>query len=166
MRRLKGLFARESSRTASAAARAHVSAEDGNAIAEIALTMPIIGMILTGMFTLSITLYQKLQVTEAAAVGARFLATDRGDTDPCNATANKFYAAAPGLTRSSLNFTFVLNGVSTSGTSCPGPSGGANANMVSGGTAQLQVTYPCVLKAWKWTASSCTLGAQITEIVQ
>ena len=56
---------------------------------ETALVMPIILLFMTGMFSLSTVLYQKLELIEAVSSGARFLAVDRGDTDPCrNTTAS------------------------------------------------------------------------------
>lgn len=147
-----------------------VAAADGGAVAEVALTLPLILLVMTGIFSFSIALYQKMQLVEAVGVGGAFLAVDRGDSDPCSATAAKVAAAAPGLTASSISLTFILNGVSTTGTgsssTCPGASGQANPNLISGDSAQIQALYPCSITIYGFTIPNCQLGTQITEIVQ
>jgi Flp pilus assembly protein TadG len=141
--------------------RAKVSREEGSALVETALVLPIIFILMTGIFSCSIALYQKLELTHAAASGARYLAVDRGDTDPCAATVSKIYAAAPTLTQASISTTFVLNGTTYNAKTCSGTS-----NMVSGGTAQLTVTYPCSLSVYGMSFGSCTLSENVTEVVQ
>ena len=120
----------------------------GGALVEIALTLPIVLLLLTAIYWFSLALYQKLELAEAVSVGGRFLAVDRGDTDPCGSTTAKILAAAPGLSSSKISITYTLNGTATgpaSAPSCPGSSGQANANMVAGGTAEIHATYPCTL---------------------
>lgn len=150
--------------------RHRVAETEGNALVEMALSLPILLMLFTGIFSFSMAIYQKLALAEAVSVGGRFLAVDRGDTDPCKSTTSKVQGAAPGLTPGSMTFTYTLNGTVTSGTSCPGSSGGPNTNMVSGANAQIQVTYPCVLQYFKAFGSpyfgSCTLNSSIVEVVQ
>jgi Flp pilus assembly protein TadG len=128
---------------------------------ETALVMPIILLFMTGMFSLSTVLYQKLELIEAVSSGARFLAVDRGDTDPCASTANAIYAAAPTLSKSKISLSFVLNGTSYSGATCSG-----TTSMVSGATAQLKATYPCSMKAFRMSFSSCTLTVTTSEAIQ
>ena len=79
--------------------------------------------------------------------------------------ANAIYAAAPGLSSSSMTLSFNLDGT-TSGASCPGSSGSANANMVAGGTGQITATYPCTLAVYGASFSGCSLQTQITEVIQ
>ena len=73
-----------------------VSSEHGGALVEIAVAMPILMVMLTGIFSFSIALYQKLQLSEAVSNGGRYLATARGQTDPCSLTTSAIYAAASG----------------------------------------------------------------------
>jgi Flp pilus assembly protein TadG len=139
--------------------------ERGSALVEMAVTLPILFVILTGIFSFSIALYQKLELAQAVSTGSRFLATDRGDTDPCASTATKVYAAAPGLTPSSMTFNFGITG--TSGTTAtyttPTCSG---AVMNTGGSAQLKITYPCTLQVYGMKFSSCSLSTAVTEVIQ
>jgi len=128
---------------------------------ETALVLPIIFILMTGIFSFSIALYQKLELAHAVASGARFLSVDRGDTDPCAAAVSKIYAAAPTLTAASISTTFVLNGTTYAAKTCSG-----TTNMVSGGTAQITATYPCSLSVYGLSFGSCTLNESITEVVQ
>jgi Flp pilus assembly protein TadG len=141
----------------------------GSAIIEMAFGIPILFLILSATFWFTIALDQKVQLAEAVSVGGRFLAIDRGDTDPCAATATKIYNAAPGLTKSSIGLTFTLNGVAT-GASCPGSSGLANANMVSGANAIISASYPCTLTFFSAYGSSptntCNINATVEEVIQ
>ena len=139
--------------------------ERGSALVEMAVTLPILFVILTGIFSFSIALYQKLELAQAVSTGSRFLATDRGDTDPCASTATKVYAAAPGLTPSSMTFNFGITG--TSGTTAtyttPTCSG---AVMNTGGSAHLKITYPCTLQVYGMNFASCSLSTAVTDVIQ
>ena len=137
----------------------------GGAMLEMAISLPVVLLLMTGIFSFSIALYQKLQLAEAVSNGGRLLAVDRGDTDPCKTVATAIYAAAPGLTQSNMTLTFVLNGVST-GATCPGTAGAANSNMVAGGNAQVTATYPITIGVYGKSWGSYTLTTQITEVVQ
>ena len=137
----------------------------GSALVEMALSLPIMLGIMTGIFSFSIALYQKLELAEAVSNGGRVLAVDRGDSDPCDTTAKAIYAAAPTLNSSGITLNFVLNGVS-SGASCPGSGGGANPNLVAGESATVSATYTCSINIYGYSYPGCTLGTQITETVQ
>jgi Flp pilus assembly protein TadG len=154
LRRLRNLF--------------FVSDSEGGALVEMAVTLPVIMAVMTGIFSFSIALYQKLQLAEAVSNAGHMLATDRGDNDPCTTATNALYAAGPGLKQSSLSITYTLNGhgYGSGVTSCAASPGVANANMVANGSAQIQVTYPCVLAVYGLRYSSCTISSQITEDVQ
>jgi Flp pilus assembly protein TadG len=136
---------------------------EGGALVEMAVTLPILLIIMTGIFSVSVAMYQKLLLTEAVSAGGRYLAADRGvDLDPCDKTSTLIKSAAPTLIGTSLSFNYTLNGVTT-GSSCSG-----TANLVAGKNAQINVTYPCSIM-WFGTTSKfngCTLGAMIVEQVQ
>jgi Flp pilus assembly protein TadG len=145
--------------------RFRASDSTGSALVEMALSLPIMLLVMTGIFSFSIALYQKLELAEAVSAGARVLAVDRGDTNPCSTAAAAIYAAAPTLSQAKMTVAFVLNGVST-GASCAGPSSGANTNMVSGGNAKVTVTYPCTIGVYNFSFPNCTLTSKLTEVVQ
>ena len=157
------------------------SSERGSALVEMAIVMPIMLMMLTGIFSFSVVFYQKLQLAEAVANAGRVMATERGDSDPCATTASAIYAAAPALAKSNLTLTFTLGGTNTSGTVSGGTAyggtkgtaptctaagnGGANA-MQAGWPAQIQATYPCTLSVYAFHYSNCNLGTIDTEVIQ
>jgi TadE-like protein len=141
------------------------SGTDGSALVEMAVTLPLMMLIMTGIFSFSIALYQKLELAEAVSNGGRVLAVDRGDIDPCSTVASAIYATTPSLNKANLTLTFVLNGVST-GPSCSGIGASPNSNMVQGGTAQVSASYTCSIGVYGLNYPGCTLGTQIAELVQ
>lgn len=142
--------------------------ERGSALVEMAVTLPIMMAVMTGIFSFSIALYQKLQLAEAVSNAGHVLATDRGDNDPCTTATNAIYAAAPGLAQSNLKITYTLNGnnYGSNVTSCAAGAGAPNANMVANGSAQIQATYTCSLGVYGMHYTSCSVASQITEVVQ
>jgi len=139
-----------------------VSGEQGSSLVEMALVTPIILLLMTGMFSVSVVTYQKLELAEAVSAGARYLAVDRGDTDPCATVASAVYAAAPNLSKTKMSLSFVINGTSYSNTAtCSGTTA-----MVSGASAKLTATYPCTLKWYKMAATTCSLTVSTSEVIQ
>jgi len=137
---------------------------------EMALALPVLLLVLTGILTFGVAFNNYVSLTEATSVGGRALAISRGaTTDPCSLASSAVIAAAPLLTSANLTFSFSLNGTAYSGTSCSSASTttGAAANLVQGSNAVITVTYPCSLVVYGNNyASGCTLQAQITELVQ
>ena len=144
--------------------------DEGGTLVEMAVCLPIVMLIMTGVFSYSLALYQKLQLAEAVSAGGRLLSVDRGDTDPCKTITAAIAAGGPGLSSSSITLTYKLNGTSqgTGTTSCPGPGSPATANtyMVAGSTAEIDASYPCTLRSMGLQISSCTLQTNIVEVVQ
>jgi Flp pilus assembly protein TadG len=146
-------------------ARLRASNEGGQALVEFAVVLPILLLIVTGIFAFGIALNQYLELTEAASVGARLLAVSRGQTaDPCATAAAAISNAAPLLTSTSLGYSFVLNGNSY-GASCP-TSTNAGANLQQGVAATVTVTYPCNLTVYMFLKSPFNMTARVTELVQ
>ena len=148
----------------------HLRNEAGQSAVEFALVLPILLLVVTGITTFGIAMNNFLMLTHATDMGARQLAISRGQTtDPCATTVTAIKAAAPLLNPNSLSYTFILNGTTYTGTTCSSGSTttGAAGNLLQGVAAQVNVTYPCTLKAFGTTiASSCTLRAQTAEYVQ
>jgi Flp pilus assembly protein TadG len=144
--------------------------EDGQAMVEMALVLPILLLVVTGILTFGLAFNNYVLLTEATSVGARALAISRGaTTDPCATASSAVIAAAPLLTPANLSFTFVLNGATYTGTSCSSGSSttGAAANLVQGANAIVTVTYPCSLAVYGANyAPHCSLQAQMTELIQ
>jgi Flp pilus assembly protein TadG len=144
--------------------------ERGAALIEFAAVLPLLMMILTGILAYGVVFNNYVILTDSTDIGARVLAVSRGQTlDPCALAANAVYTAAPTLTRGSLAFSFVFNGVTYIGNTCSSTSTttGAAGNLVQGAPAQVTVTYPCSLGVYGLAAGTvCSLRAQTTEVVQ
>lgn len=145
-----------------------VSDSEGGALVEMAVTLPLVMGVMTGIFSFSIALYQKLQLAEAISNAGHVLATDRGDVDPCTTATNAIYAAAPGLAQSKITLTYIIgtDNYGSGVTSCPGTSGAANVNMTAGGNAEVQASYACTLGVYGMRYTSCNIASQITEVVE
>jgi Flp pilus assembly protein TadG len=131
----------------------------------MALAMPIMMMMLTGIFTFSQALYQKLQLAEAVSNGGRVMAAERGATDPCADTTTAIQNAAPGLAKTSITISYNIDG-NPYGTSCKTAGGANNPLMPAGTTAQVLATYPCTLSVYGIKTLTCSIGSQVTEAVQ
>jgi len=135
----------------------------GSALVETAVALPVILLLMTGIFSFSIALHQKLTLAEAVSNGGRVLASERGDTDPCKTTTSAIYAAAPTLSQSNMTLSYNLNGtpVGSGVTTCSG-----TTNMVAGGSAEITATYPISISVYGRSFGSFPLTTQITEVVQ
>jgi len=144
--------------------------EEGGAMVELAIVLPVLMLVVTAIFSFGITLNNYLELTDAVSIGARYVALQSQQVlDPCATAVAKIEQAAPYLNPANITFTFVLNGTSYSGTSCNSSSytTGAAGNLASGQPAQVTATYPCSLAVYgKNLVPSCTIVAQTTEIVQ
>lgn len=141
------------------------SDETGSSLVELAVCIPILLMIVTGMMSFGIALNNYVMLTNAVEIGGRQLAILRGQTtDPCSTVSSTISSASPLLTSANLTYNFTINGTAYSNkTTCT-----AGAALLQQGTAaSVQVTYPCSLLIYgKNLAPSCTLTAQTTELVQ
>jgi len=146
-------------------ARPGASSEGGQASVEFALLLVfILFPFFVGIITVGVVINRYLELTDAVSIGARQLAISRGQTaDPCATAAAVIEQAAPFLTPGNITFTFVLNGNSYPGASCPA---GA-ANMAQGATATVTATYPVNFSIWgtKYDTGQ-NMTAQTTEIIQ
>jgi Flp pilus assembly protein TadG len=142
----------------------------GQAMVEMALVLPILLLVVTGILTFGLAFNNYVLLTEATSIGARTLAISRGaTTDPCATASSAIIAAAPLLSSANLSYTFVLNGTTYTGSSCSSGSSttGAAANLVQGANVVVTVTYPCSLAVYGANyAPHCSLQAQMTELVQ
>jgi len=135
----------------------------GSALAETAVSMPIILLVMTGIFSFSVALHQKLALAEAVSAGGRVLAVERGDTDPCQKATDAIYAAAPTLSKSNLQISYVIDGVAVGSnvTSCAN-----NPNMTAGRTAQIIASYPTAVSVYGKSFGSLSLQTKISEAIQ
>lgn len=136
-----------------------VADSEGGALVEMAVTLPLVMIIMTGIFSFSFALYQKLQLAEAVSGAGHYLAIARGASDPCAITISSIYTGAPGLAASNMTISLSQNGTALP-TSCSGNT------LTKGANATVLVTYPTSLAVYGMPYASFNLSQQITEIVQ
>ncbi len=162
-------------------ARLLTSDVEGQALLEFALLLPLLLMVVTGIYAFGLAFNQYLQLTEATSVGAELLGFSRGQTaDPCYTAAYAIQNSAPLLDPTKISYTFVLNGnsygpysglvVAASGSApasslCP-TSSNAGATLAPGVPATVTVTYPCNLTVYLFSQSTFNMGVAVTEIIQ
>lgn len=162
------------------------SHSEGGALVEMALVVPIMLTLITGMASFGIALNNYLLLSHAADVGARYLAINQGNfsngttTNPCAMTAAQIQAAAVGIAASQLSYSITLtptatgtattytsnNGSSSFGSGSACATGGA-ANMgTGGGIVTVTVSHSVTPFVVFWSNRSLSLAATTTEIIQ
>jgi Flp pilus assembly protein TadG len=135
--------------------------EEGNALVELALVLPVFLALLTGIFSLGLMLSNQLTLTQATGSGGQRLQQLRTTTtDPCADTLSAIKSAAPSLNGSNIGLSLTLNGTKVSGSSCSGD----QSYLAEGTAVTVSTTYPCSLAVYGTKfASGCQLTAQVTE---
>lgn len=144
-----------------------LSRDDGGAIVEFALVMPMFLVLITGMFAFGITMNNYLELTNAAGAGARAMAASAqlsSSPDPCQVAYNTATGLAPNLTAANMTFKYTINGTGgITGSTCAAD--GVSTIMVAGQPATLEIDYPCSLPIFGLNFG-CTLKAVVTEQIQ
>jgi len=159
---------------------------EGGALVEMALVVPLMLTLITGMASFGIALNNYLLLSHAADVGARYVAINQGNfsngttTNQCAMAATQIQAAAVGIAASQLSYSIALTptatGTTTTYTSNNGSSGfgsgsacatGGAANMgTGGGIVTVSVSHSVTPFVVFWSNRSLSLAATTTEIIQ
>jgi Flp pilus assembly protein TadG len=162
------------------------SHNEGGALVEMALVVPMMMMIITGMASFGIALNNYLILSHAADVGARYVAINEGNftngttTNPCAMAATQIQAAAVGISASQISYSITLTptstGTATTYTSNNGSTGfgsgtgcatGGTGNMGSGGgIVTVSISHPITPFVMFWNNRTLNLTAATTEIIQ
>lgn len=135
--------------------------DEGGALVEIALTVPVLLGVLTGIITFGIAFSNQLTLTQAVGSAGQYLSQIRtSTTNPCADTFTALKNAAPGLTSANITMTVTMNGTATTANTCSGK----QTQLVQGSPVSVYATYPCSLSIYGVTfANSCQLTAKVTE---
>ena len=145
--------------------------DEGGSLVEFALVVPMMLVLITGMFSIGVALTSYMALTNGVGAGARALSLTRGQTtpalagtDPCAYALQAAANAAPGVTRSGVTYTITWTPASGTGgtysTSCPGLS------MNAGDSIQVKAVYQVPLIVYGWSPVSIPATAQTAELVQ
>jgi Flp pilus assembly protein TadG len=161
-----------------------------SAIVEMAVVLPLMLLLITGMMSMGVVLNNYLLLAHASDVGARYLAINQGNftanatQNPCIMAATQIQNAAVAIPASSLSYaititptaggtatTFTsLNGTgsyaSASGCGATGTTGGVGAMGIGGGTVTVSVSYPVTPIVIFWAHHTINMTATTTEIIQ
>ncbi len=138
--------------------------DEGQALVETALALPVLLMIFTGIFIFAIVMYKQILLRTAASQGVQVLALSQnvpGIADPCNAATTAINQATA-LNSSLIGITYY-NGppggtVISAGSSCEG--------ITKGTELTVTLTYPCSLALIYNFYQSCALSASESEPAQ
>jgi Flp pilus assembly protein TadG len=137
--------------------------DEGGALIEIALTVPVLLGLVTGICAFGIAFSNQLTLTQAVGSAGQYLAQIRTtSTNPCADTFRALKNAGPNLNPAKISMTVIMNGTTPTqtGNSCSG----AQTNLVQGSSVTVQATYPCTLAIYGVSlASGCQLSAKVTE---
>lgn len=155
---------------------AAICSDRGGSLVEFALVVPLMMILITGMFSIGLALNNYMVLTNGVSAGARAFALSRGVTvttsggstsqitDPCAYAVQFAKQAAPNLNTSAATFaiTWTPNGGSATNytTSCNGIS------LNTGDTVQMKATYPVSMIIYGWRPGALNITGQTTELVQ
>jgi Flp pilus assembly protein TadG len=168
---IHGLFAGERVRTSPR------TGTEGNALIELALTLPIIATMLVGVYKCGFAFNNYLMLTNAVSQGVYQLQQSANQTlDPCQMAYTAVTNAAPQLASSQITFSLSLNNgadvipASTGSFSCSSSSytTGAAGNLLSNTSVTLTLTYPfdLTIMGINFAPAGGVLSATSTEEVQ
>ena len=135
--------------------------QEGGVLAELAVALPVLMLLITGVFSFAAAYSNQLTLTQAVGAGAQYLQQLRnGSTNPCKDVFTSIENSAPTLNPNSISLTLTMNGTSVSGNSCSGD----QSYLIEGAAVTVNATYPCNLNVFSMNlGSSCQLSAQVTE---
>jgi Flp pilus assembly protein TadG len=152
------------------------SRAQGQSLVEFALVLPILMMILTGIFSIGMFVqsYQQLTYVEnQGLVTLQQLPDTSSAADPCSAVAAAVIGGAANLRTTGTNgiqvtITFNTEGVSYPASGTASPTGftcaAGAAYVYDGQSVTLTVTYPCTLSVYGFNFTpTCKLNETETE---
>ena len=131
---------------------AGLRSEEGGALLEFAVTLPLFLTVITGSASFSLAFYSLQQLGNATSSAAQLVAAEQGlITDPCATTVTSVTGSLPNWTVSKLTYTETIT--DSSGTAHTyGPTAGSSFSC-TGGASQLAPNEPVSVKvsyAYTW----------------
>ena len=135
--------------------------QSGSSLIEFALVLPVMLLVMTGIFSFAMAFYRQEQLTQAVGAGGQYLQQIRtSTTDPCKDTFTAITNAAPSLTSSNITLTLTMGSTSVTAQTCSGD----QTDLTQGGNVSVAASYPCTLTGYNYTfGGTCKLYAKVTE---
>jgi Flp pilus assembly protein TadG len=140
--------------------------ERGAAIIELAVSAPLLIIMVFAVLQFSIVLHNKVVLAESVGFAARTLAMQRGVADPCSTTVTKLKAALGTAMASTAQITLTVHGTTYGPSNNPSCSGSVGTSMTSGEDATLKATYPWSIGVYGISLGPGTLTSQVTVRVE
>jgi Flp pilus assembly protein TadG len=173
---MKLLLAAKTDRMMQWASRFHgMTREEGGSLIEFALLVPLMMVLITGMFSFGIALNNYTVLTNGVSAGARALALARGQTspalagtDPCAYAIQTANSALPSLKSSSITWTIVWTTTNSSGSAVTNTYSNTCSAMSlnAGDNVSVKAVYPYSLIVYGWRPLALNMTNQTTELVQ
>jgi Flp pilus assembly protein TadG len=150
------------------------SGNDGGSLVEFALSLPLMMMLITGMFTFGLSVNNYMVLTTGVGGAARALALSRGQTspalaasDPCQFAVNVGQASATTI-QGGITWQIIWTTTNSSGSQVSTTYSNSCAGLAlnSGDTVQVKGTHPYSIQMYGWLPQSFNMSAQTSELVQ
>jgi Flp pilus assembly protein TadG len=134
--------------------------EDGQALVEFALVLPILLMIATAITSFGLTFYRYITLTDAVRSGARTLSLGRGLQDPCTPAKMQTVNSAVDVGLQQNQVTLKVNGNACS-------NGTTGTDWVQGNQATVIAQIPYSINIFGViTVNNGTLTASATDAIE
>jgi Flp pilus assembly protein TadG len=150
--------------------------EEGQALVELALTVPAVMTILTALFAFALAFSNELTLTSAVGVAGENLIKTRNAlnsdgtavlTDPCAQALASIQGAAPSLNPANIGVTLTLNnGTPVTASTCPSAATTMTNKSFDKDPVTVTATYPFILLPifnFKGGTTGWMLTASVTE---
>jgi len=149
--------------------------EEGGALVEFAVVLPMMMVLITGMFSFGVVLNNYMVLTTSIGNGSRALALSRGQTtpalaasDPCAYAVQVAQSSGPALNPKGMSFNISWTTINASGTSvttkytnsCPGLS------LNQGDTVQMSGSYAVNMLIFGVKPGALNMTATAAELVE
>ena len=121
--------------------------EEGQTMAEFAIVLPILVVLLFGIVQFGILFNNYVTLTDAARAGARAAAVSRQSGDPVGAATSAVRASSADLNQGSLGV-------------------GVSSSWAPGSQVTITATYPYSISLLGWVVTSGNLTTKTTEAVE
>jgi Flp pilus assembly protein TadG len=143
--------------------------EDGQALVEFAIVMPVLLIIVTGIIQFGLLFNKYITLTDAARNGAQTLAIGRGLSNPCDPAVLQTVqsGSATGLTASQVTPSFSSGSdFCGTGTYTYNTTGNTNGAEIQGDQATVTATQPFTLSVFGMSVVQMNLSASASDAIQ
>ena len=149
-------------------------AERGAAVAEFALVLPVLALLIFGIAKFGILFNNYIEMTDAVSSAERIFSTSRTVTTPYSSAVTVLAGTAAQLNAGSITVTASVNGTTcatsaANGTTTSGDGACSTAlSAAAGKVSSMTATYPCDLTIYgfNFAGGTCTLTSQAQERVE